>query len=191
VNELELAMGVKQIRSEVDYSGGIRKGTVDFLPMGELPRYNIPNGSALVSTANGVALQTGWIADITTFIICKRYTRKYNEMYTHKHDIFNTISKDFAKHETKTVMERLAMHADGLILTDAAKVNRLQELFNNLGRPAVVLPDETVIAVSDKAFTLVIRQDIQMHHEDSPMNMTVTFTVWEDVGFIYHLPGAC
>ena len=184
----ERVAATKTIRSLVDYTSGIRKGSVHKLHMGEVPRFDI-NDAALVSTTSGVTLHRHR-AEATTFVISKRYSFKYNYVYANKYNIIDTIAKDFTLHETKSVMERLAMHEDDIAYA-ATGVKRLQKFFNDLGKAAVVvLPDETVISVTDKAFKLVVRQDIQMHLEDEPAARKMHYTLWEDIGFIYDLTGA-
>lgn len=170
----------KQVQQDLDYSGGIRKGRIDCLPQGASASYDMEN-PCIVSTSDGVRYMKPGRVDVTTSIISLKMPIPYNAMY------YRNMSEKFVAHETKTVMDMFARHADSILYENKEDVNRLQKWFNDLGKPVVVLSKDQILDINSKAFTLVIRQNLSTEVFDNVSKLCSEFVLWEDVGFIYEL----
>lgn len=174
------------VRTNLDYSSGIRKGTVESLPVG-VTGFRDVKGPCIISTREGgIAYSRGGRVEIGTFLLSKKYPYKYADLYAKRKVLMDGLSNDFVKFETKTICDKLS-HQDNLFYADREKVTAMQDFFYNLGRNVIVLPNEEVVDINSKSFHLIIRTDLCIEVFDEPMRMVTNFAAWEEVGFLYQL----
>lgn len=160
------------------------RNKAEHLSLGALPWFDII-GPHLVSSRTGVTYQHGGRVAVATAIISKNY-KVPAEYYTYTS--YDAIIEDFLRFEEATLRNRLLL--DGRIVYggDVEKAKQLRKFFKDLGKPnVIVLPDNEVIDVKDSSFRMVVRTDLSIKVFHDASTNSLTYILWEDVGFMYRL----